>query len=252
MPFTFAHPAAVLPLHGKWREGFLGLVFGSLGPDIPYFLPASLGDSLPKSHDFFGVMLVGAPLALLLLAVTILGRPVLIAPLWGRLRAAADRTLTAALRSPAAWLHTIAGIIVGCEIHLLWDSFTHKEGWMVLHLHVLTYDISPIDGYPLKIFRALQYVSSVAGLLLIVIWCRGRLRREEARIALERAGGKPWTLGAVAMISIIAAWSAVQYAGSRSGHPHTVQYIAATTAVEVFVLLYALFGAVLIFERRVC
>jgi hypothetical protein len=250
MPFTLAHPAAVLPLHGKWRGGFLGLVFGSLGPDIPYFLPARLGDSLPKSHDFLGVMRVGAPLALTLLAVTVLGRTVLIEPLWGRVRAAADRTLAGALRSPAAWLHTIAGISVGCEIHLLWDSFTHKEGWMVLHLHVLTYDISPLDGYPLQLFRALQYVSSVVGLLMVVLWCRRRLRWHRQELATERAGWKPWTLAALAIISLIAAWYAVQSAGSRPGRPHTLQYIAATTAVEVFVLLYALFGALLAVARR--
>jgi hypothetical protein len=34
MPFTLAHPAAVLPFHSKWRTGFLALVIGSLGPDI--------------------------------------------------------------------------------------------------------------------------------------------------------------------------------------------------------------------------
>jgi hypothetical protein len=34
MPFTLAHPAAVLPFHSKWRTGFLALMIGSLGPDI--------------------------------------------------------------------------------------------------------------------------------------------------------------------------------------------------------------------------
>ena len=121
---------------------------------------------------------------------------------------------------------------------------------MVLHVHALTYDISPIHGYPLKLFLALQYLSSVVGLLVIVSWCRRRLRLEGTGIEPERAGWKPWVLAAVAVISIIASWVAVQHAGSRSGHPHTLQYIAATTAVVTFVLLYALFGVLLAAGRR--
>ncbi|WP_199224473.1 DUF4184 family protein [Serinibacter arcticus] len=76
MPFTLAHPAAVLPL----RRGPLvtaALVAGALSPDVPYFLP------LPRyagawyepfvnattSHAWPGALTVAVPTAAVLLAV---------------------------------------------------------------------------------------------------------------------------------------------------------------------------------------
>lgn len=49
MPFTLAHPAAVLPLvrHGRARGKLVGsaLVLGAMAPDVPYFAGAfALGD----------------------------------------------------------------------------------------------------------------------------------------------------------------------------------------------------------------
>jgi hypothetical protein len=39
MPFTLAHPAAILPLRG-WRYlRTAPLILGAMAPDLPYFLP---------------------------------------------------------------------------------------------------------------------------------------------------------------------------------------------------------------------
>jgi Domain of unknown function (DUF4184) len=246
MPFTLAHPAAVLPLRATWRDGFWGLVFGSLGPDIPYFLPVRLGEALPKTHNPWGAMTVAAPLALLLLLLVVTFRQVLTAPLWGALRVSAATELATVLRSPVSWLHLIPAAVVGAEIHLLWDSFTHKEGWMVLHVSALAVNVSPLDGYPLKLFRALQYASSLIGMAALAASCRPRLKRESterpAEVAAAAPAGRPWALAAAAVISLGAAGSAVLASGPRPGHSHTAQYVAATTAVASFVALYVLLG----------
>ena len=39
MPFTLAHPAAVLPLRGIRFLRMAPLVIGALTPDVPYYLP---------------------------------------------------------------------------------------------------------------------------------------------------------------------------------------------------------------------
>ena len=39
MPFTLAHPAAVLPLRGLPHLRMAPLVVGTLVPDLPYYLP---------------------------------------------------------------------------------------------------------------------------------------------------------------------------------------------------------------------
>jgi hypothetical protein len=247
MPFTLAHPAVVLPLHARWRAGFWGLVAGSLGPDIPYFLPSRIGEALPKTHTVLGAATVAAPLALLLLVVVVAGRRVLVAPLWGAFRSSVEATLGGILRQPSAWLHLIPAAIIGAEIHLLWDSFTHKEGWMVLHLPALVHDVSPVAGHPLKLFRALQYVSSVLGMVAILAWCRARLTRDTGGPAgaAGPAGWRPWALGSLAVIALTAAGGAV-----LTPSPHTVQYVAATTAVGTFSVLYVLLGTFATAWRR--
>lgn len=64
MPFTFAHPAIVLPLRKcKWFS-FSALVFGSMAPDFEYFFrmqPFSV-----YSHTMLGLWLVDLPIAVLL------------------------------------------------------------------------------------------------------------------------------------------------------------------------------------------
>ena len=130
MPFTLAHPAAVLPFFARWRAGFLALVVGSVGPDIPYFLPARIGESMPTSHTILGALTVGTPLSLALVVFQVAARDVLVAPLWGSLRLATLRALEAVRASPASWVQSVPAAAVGCEIHVLWDSFTHRNGWM--------------------------------------------------------------------------------------------------------------------------
>ncbi|GAA0250852.1 hypothetical protein GCM10010492_58880 [Saccharothrix mutabilis subsp. mutabilis] len=64
MPFTFAHPAAVLPLRRRlWSPG---PVTGSVAPDLAYHLPVPGGADL--THSVLGVVGVDLLLGLALLA----------------------------------------------------------------------------------------------------------------------------------------------------------------------------------------
>jgi len=65
LPFTLAHPAAVLPLR---RTGlvFSALVVGSMAPDFPYFL--SVSDAIRWGHSTRGVFLFCLPFGLLVRA----------------------------------------------------------------------------------------------------------------------------------------------------------------------------------------
>ncbi len=53
MPFTLAHPAAVLPVKNKWPHLFNGtaLILGSMAPDFEYFIrfkaQGTIGHSIP-------------------------------------------------------------------------------------------------------------------------------------------------------------------------------------------------------------
>src|SRR6218665_923701 len=66
MPFTFSHPAAVLPLHYLPKRWFsmTGLVIGSMAPDFVYFLRMNVYS--PFSHTIKGLFCFDLPLSLML------------------------------------------------------------------------------------------------------------------------------------------------------------------------------------------
>ncbi len=244
VPFTLAHPAVVLPLHAKWRSGFLALVVGSFGPDIQYFLPARIGDALPNSHTPLLALLIGTPMAFAVWIFLVVCRRIVVAPLWGRLRIAVENALRHA-HSRAGWLQAIPAIMIGCEIHLAWDSFTHKNGWMALHFPVLLLDVSPLAGYPLQLCKALQYLSSIAGMIVLYLWSRSRLRHVTAHpTPLEKVPSewRPWALLALTVASAIAGWHAAHSGPRILPPPHGWEYLFSTAAVGNFVVLYVVLG----------
>src|SRR5882672_6336607 len=64
MPFTLAHPAAVLPLRRWPRLDFVALVIGSMTPDFGYYL--LLPDMRLETHSFAGSLETCLPVGLLL------------------------------------------------------------------------------------------------------------------------------------------------------------------------------------------
>jgi hypothetical protein len=45
----------------------------------------------------------------------------------------------------------------------LWDSFTHRQGWLVEHLPILQIPIGSLGNHTVRIHNLLWYVSSFAG-----------------------------------------------------------------------------------------
>ena len=54
VPFTLAHPAAVLPLRSARYLRTAPLIIGAIAPDVPYFLPGSFGRFMPDTHESEG------------------------------------------------------------------------------------------------------------------------------------------------------------------------------------------------------
>jgi len=193
LPFTVSHPAAVLPL---MRRPFVpaALVAGSVAPDVPYFL-ARLGISETSPQDWYGPLLnatethsfdagllVNLPLAVGLVAVyRMLRAPVtaLLPPGFGLQEPERVPGLRAKARH-VMWL--LASALIGIASHLAWDSFTHGDGFLVMHVEGL--QASALGG--LTVARLLQYVSTVFGLAVVGrhLWRRrGRLRTQGGTVA---------------------------------------------------------------------
>lgn len=77
MPFTFAHPAIVLPLRKSRYFHFPALLIGSMAPDFEYFFRMQAFSKY--SHTLFGMFYVDVPLVIWLwfLYVYVVERPLL-------------------------------------------------------------------------------------------------------------------------------------------------------------------------------
>jgi hypothetical protein len=189
MPWTFAHPAAVLPLArltGPRALSPLALAVGTLGPDLPYYVPGNeLGWTAHKAH---GVFLIAWPAALLVYAlVRWLRRPV-VALLPQPHRAFAQNACDATPPLTGVTLALIAlSALLGAVTHVVWDAFTHAGRFFVVLLPVLQTPLFNTDSHTLRLFHLLQHLSTLVGGTALLVFYFRRLARFQAghRIARE-------------------------------------------------------------------
>src|SRR6202140_3344284 len=137
MPFTLAHPAAILPLRGLRYLPTVPLIIGAMTPDLPYYVPVRFGLIRPETHS-----VTGSFTTCLLLGYAALGCVFLLRrPLTALLSARASRkclTSCGPFRRPVEWALAPLSIILGVWTHLQRDSFTRYVGWMVTPVAVLS------------------------------------------------------------------------------------------------------------------
>lgn len=178
MPFTFAHPAAAVPLlRPLARWGVLSaLVIGSLAPDFSYFLP--LGIRRSQSHSIGGLFWFCVPMGLVAywLFHHLLARPVvdLLPAAWrARLRPVVDAHVQ------PAWSAVIVSIFVGATTHIAWDAFTHAGAPIVRVSRALRFHLVTLSGYPVSVYTVLQHVSTALGMALVAFWIWRWLQRAD-------------------------------------------------------------------------
>lgn len=165
MPFTFAHPAAVLPL--RRFADLTALVIGSMIPDAGYLLMVGVPREL--SHAPMGLLLFCLPLGLLayVLYLRVLYEPwASLTPEFVARRVPAPRALPDSLRG---WLGVAAALVMGAATHLVWDLFSFSHGiphWMPMQNGVAF----SIAGRELSWYEVVRHGSSLAGLGVIALW----------------------------------------------------------------------------------
>ena len=247
MPFTLAHPAAVLPLRGVSRLRMAPLIIGAMVPDLPYYLPGRIGRYLPLTHALAHSLTIDLLLGYALLASLLLLQRPLTALLSSRARALCLRALTP-FRRPAEWAFAAPAIVFGVWTHLLWDSFTHRDGFMVRRVAALSAPLilGPYDG---TLYHALQYLSSVIGLCLLALWY-GRLT---APAPDTGAGASRSPAGPVLLLVLVAALLIGGVQGVKDfGEAHSVYRaldVLLTRGVTWFAVLYLTAGIVLTLEH---
>ena len=190
MPFTLAHPVAVLPFARCRRVHFPAMVIGSLAPDFVYFLH---GRAVPGGHSLANLLWPNLPLCFTLYALYL--------ALWHHtLRDFLPDCLNAAYRLPestiAAATHKrrqtavvlftfVFSALFGMITHLFLDAFTHPTGWFVQHFAPLQQPV-----FALLAYKWLQYGGGVFGLggcLLFVLRAARRHPHRSAKTARQKS-----------------------------------------------------------------
>lgn len=167
MPFTLAHVVAARPLW--WSCGhrlpLSAIVVGSVAPDLEYL--GHLDTERTIGHTLGGVFLLDLPLALILLV------------LWhGLFKAPVEAMVSARVRPPIDTAPfafrparrlgvVVAAVLVGIAGHLLWDGFTHRDGFITTRVWFLEEAI----GRP-HVYDLFNYASTAFGLVLLGWWWR--------------------------------------------------------------------------------
>ena len=163
MPFTFCHPAIILPLSKSQKLSTSALIFGSTAPDFEYFLRMDMIRT--HSHDFWAMFYFNLPLTLGLFFIF---QSIVKVPLINNLpHFLFSRFSRFIITKPnyttvtsIFWICLSA--IIGIFSHLLWDSFTHKEGFFEGYFSFLLQEFY-FMGKSRIVFQFLQMISSILG-----------------------------------------------------------------------------------------
>lgn len=168
MPFTLSHPAASVPLI-RWGLVPSALIIGSLSPDFLYFIKIS--STAHFGHTLPGVFLFSLPAGLAVLWVfhTFLKRPALsLLPVahQERLILVSNGFKFIPLKR---FILIILSLLLGAFTHILWDSFTHVDGYAVGLFPFLNLPMA-VGHLSVKVYNILQYVSTVLGAYFLYLW----------------------------------------------------------------------------------
>jgi hypothetical protein len=251
MPFTFAHPAAILPLRRSRFLQTVPLIIGSLVPDLPYFFPARIGRAaFPDTHTLYGSFLTDLPLGMTLLVLTLLLREPLTVLLGARVRWICLRSIERFNARPLHWPIALLSILIGSWTHIAWDSFTHQTGWTAMRVAALSAPIS-LFGWDTATSHLLQYVSSVFGLVILAIWFRSLVVRVPAAVVQDQSRPRArWLV--LAMISFASLLVGVSraYLAWHTGSFYQLSYLLLTRTIGWFVVLYLAAGLLALLSRR--
>jgi hypothetical protein len=258
LPLTPAHAAAVVPL-GRWKPYFWlsPLVVGSMAPDYMYFL--LLRPSLRHfGHSPLGLVLFCIPAGLAVLyafhrffkrpLVLLLPRPVR-AKLWPH---CGPFPLLPLPR--LAWICVL--LFLGATTHVVWDGFTHEDGWAVVDSPRMQAVVVTVAGHEVHCFGVLQYASSALGLGLLAWWSwqwyraapKGRAPADPAFLRRARPAVAAAMIALPTVAGIACGWN---YACRLPGPFDFREFLAATFIIGVDAFAVALLVFVAALNMRI-
>lgn len=194
MPYTLAHPAAILPLRKIKLFTTAGLVFGAMSPDFEHMIRLNVISIY--SHTLLGLFWFCVPLGLL---ATWTYRK-----LWRYPAGALFPCFKSDVRPPL-WKDAVS-VFVGAATHITWDSFTHEGRWGVELLPFLNAQVEIMSGRFLPGWNLLQHASTLLGLVCLALVIGKQTKKTMVAIAVVAASAVEMTVliwGQIPMRNII-------------------------------------------------
>jgi hypothetical protein len=168
MPFTIAHPAIILPLCRNKKLSVTALFVGSMVPDFEFFFQLREVENI--GHHWYGILLFDMPIALLLAYL-----------FHGLLRNVLIQHLPSFLKSRVIncksfdWnahvrrypFSVAFSLVVGIFSHIVWDGFTHDDGFFVSKMPFLL-NKTGWAFLNIPFYFLLQLLFSVIGLIAVL------------------------------------------------------------------------------------
>ncbi|NDI36526.1 DUF4184 family protein [Chengkuizengella sediminis] len=197
MPFTFSHPLYAIPL--KWIKPkyfcVTGLVLGSMSPDFEYFI--ALEPYRTIGHSVTGLFMQSIPLSILFAFIfhkIIVKTLSLHLPSFYNLDMRSYQVFHSwQLNTFRKWIVFLTSVVIGFYSHIFVDSFTHTGGYFVLRFSFFSNTINSIP-----IYKFLQHILSLSGLLFLTLLCFKVLRKQNnfqrKRIISQKQKLKYWSV----------------------------------------------------------
>jgi hypothetical protein len=238
LPFTAAHPAAILPFRGHLI--FSALVIGAMSPDFHYFI--TLGPGGKASHSVAGAFYLDLPLSLAALCFFHWGLKlplISLFPEWHQQRLMRF-AVPFRLGPPKRFLLITISLLAGIFSHLLWDSFTHGRGWMVHHVAFLRSMPLQQVGIYRPVYNWLQHLSTIIGLVLLMTsYSRWSRTVGPVLVAEQFKLSKRVKLRVVLVIGTLAAIAGATYGFTRSHHAAHFSSFAAYSTISFVTFVIA-------------
>jgi hypothetical protein len=183
MPFTFSHPAIILPFENSKRKWFslTGLIVGSIVPDIEFLL--RLRETENFAHTWLGLLVFNIPVAVLLSFIfhNLLRNPLVInSPKFFRERFASLLSFNWPAYFKQHKTSFFVSVLIGVASHIFLDAFTHYDGAIAKRSSFFFNEII-IWKHPFPMYLILQIVTSLAGALYI-LWFIFKMKKVETTI----------------------------------------------------------------------
>lgn len=191
MPFTFAHPAAILPLRRFSPRYFnlMALAAGSMAPDTGYYVNNFVLSQI--GHTLQGLIVLCLPAGLIYFTLFCLSFRTVAELLPEPHRQAwLDLGERSKPRSAYDFLVVCYSLVIGASTHLIWDSFTHSTGFFARQIPWLCQSVCLVGDYQITLCQILQHVSTFLGLYVLYLVYKKLLQRyphpEETRMQANK------------------------------------------------------------------